>query len=90
MEASIQARLDAVEELINSEDRFNYVRDALKALNKMDLDKLIIAVCSFRLIAALVSRLISYSFSLPLQKRKKASRLDRLLNGYPKCLTCGT
>jgi DNA mismatch repair protein MSH4 len=47
VQPSIHARLDAVEELINSEDRFNYVRDALKALNKMDLDKLIIAVCTF-------------------------------------------
>ncbi|KAH6917711.1 DNA mismatch repair protein MutS [Coprinopsis sp. MPI-PUGE-AT-0042] len=46
VEASIHARLDAVEELINSEDRFNYVRDALKALNKLDLDKLIITLAS--------------------------------------------
>ena len=33
-------------ELINEEDKFTYVRDALKALNKTDLDKLIAAVSS--------------------------------------------
>jgi len=31
-------------EFINAEDRFTYVRDALKTLNKMDFDKLIVAV----------------------------------------------
>jgi hypothetical protein len=35
-----------VSELINAEDKFTYVRDGLRALRKMDLDKLIIAVCA--------------------------------------------
>ncbi|KAF8168490.1 muts domain V-domain-containing protein [Crassisporium funariophilum] len=43
VQTSIDARLDVVEELINAEDRFTYVRDALKTLNKMDFDKLILA-----------------------------------------------
>lgn len=34
-------------EFINEEDRFTYVRDALKTLNKMDFDKLIVSVPSF-------------------------------------------
>ena len=34
-------------ELINEEDRFTYVRDALKTLNKMDFDKLIVSVHNF-------------------------------------------
>ena len=34
-------------ELINEEDRFTYVRDALKTLNKMDFDKLIVSVHFF-------------------------------------------
>lgn len=34
-------------ELINAEDRFTYVRDALKTLNKMDFDKLIVSVPNF-------------------------------------------
>ncbi|KAF9781104.1 muts domain V-domain-containing protein [Thelephora terrestris] len=40
-EKSINDRLDAVEELIRSEDMFNEVRSALKMLAKHDLDKLI-------------------------------------------------
>ncbi|KAF9523645.1 muts domain V-domain-containing protein [Crepidotus variabilis] len=44
--SSIEARLDVVEELIDAEDRFTYVRDALKPLNKMDLDKLIVMLAS--------------------------------------------
>ncbi|KAF9648246.1 hypothetical protein BDM02DRAFT_3096843 [Thelephora ganbajun] len=40
-ERSINDRLDAVEELIRSEDMFNEVRSAFKMLAKHDLDKLI-------------------------------------------------
>ncbi|KAF8972583.1 muts domain V-domain-containing protein [Flammula alnicola] len=46
VQSSIDARLDVAEELINAEDRFTYVRDALKTLNKMDFDKLIVALAS--------------------------------------------
>jgi DNA mismatch repair protein MSH4 len=38
-------------ELIQTEDKFTDTRDALKALNKMDLDKLIAAVTSTSLAA---------------------------------------
>ena len=34
-------------EFINAEDRFTCVRDALKTLNKMDFDKLIVSVPRF-------------------------------------------
>ncbi|KAH7884107.1 muts domain V-domain-containing protein [Phlebopus sp. FC_14] len=44
---AINARLDAVEELVQSEDRFSDVRDALKGLNKMDFDKLISSARKF-------------------------------------------
>ncbi|KAG2139666.1 muts domain V-domain-containing protein [Suillus clintonianus] len=40
-QSALDARLDAVEELIHSEDKFTEIKDALKALNKMDFDKLI-------------------------------------------------
>lgn len=40
------AKIDNTE-LINEEDRFTYVRDALKTLNKMDFDKLIVSVPNF-------------------------------------------
>lgn len=43
-QAAIEARLDAVEELVQTEDKFLAVRDALKTVNKLDLDKLISAV----------------------------------------------
>ncbi|KAI0324451.1 hypothetical protein GY45DRAFT_1375540 [Cubamyces sp. BRFM 1775] len=39
--AALEARLDVVEELIQTEDRFNEVKNALKPLNKLDLDKLV-------------------------------------------------
>ncbi|KAI6104751.1 muts domain V-domain-containing protein [Pisolithus croceorrhizus] len=40
-EDAINARLDVVEELIQREDKFAEVRDALKRLNRLDFDKLI-------------------------------------------------
>ncbi|KAG1765207.1 muts domain V-domain-containing protein [Suillus occidentalis] len=40
-QSALDARLDAVEELIHSEDKFTEIKDALKILNKMDFDKLI-------------------------------------------------
>ncbi|KAJ7222335.1 muts domain V-domain-containing protein [Mycena pura] len=43
---TIDARLDVVEELIQSEERFTSVRAGLKPLNKMDFDKLIAALVS--------------------------------------------
>ncbi|KZT09019.1 uncharacterized protein LAESUDRAFT_742230 [Laetiporus sulphureus 93-53] len=41
VQSSLEARLDVVEELVQNEDRFNEVKNALKMLNKLDLDKLI-------------------------------------------------
>ncbi|KAJ7756277.1 muts domain V-domain-containing protein [Mycena metata] len=43
---TIDARLDVVEELVQSEERFTDVRAGLKALNKMDFDKLIASLAS--------------------------------------------
>ncbi|KAJ7701550.1 muts domain V-domain-containing protein [Mycena rosella] len=43
---SIDARLDVVEELVQSEERFTEVRAGLKPLNKMDFDKLIASLAS--------------------------------------------
>ncbi|KAF9805911.1 hypothetical protein IEO21_08898 [Rhodonia placenta] len=44
--SSIEARLDVVEELIQGEDRFNEVKNALKTFNKMDFDKLICSLAA--------------------------------------------
>ncbi|KAJ7353331.1 muts domain V-domain-containing protein [Mycena albidolilacea] len=43
---TIDARLDVVEELVQSEERFTDVRAGLKPLNKMDFDKLIACLAS--------------------------------------------
>lgn len=45
-EEAINARLDVVEELVQREDKFAEVRDALKRLNKLDFDKLISSLAS--------------------------------------------
>ncbi|KAI5480588.1 DNA mismatch repair protein MSH4 [Pseudohyphozyma bogoriensis] len=46
--ATIDARLDAVEEMASSEDRFTAIRKALEPLKKIDLDKLIGQIISAR------------------------------------------
>ncbi|PFH48211.1 hypothetical protein AMATHDRAFT_150385 [Amanita thiersii Skay4041] len=47
VQRTIEARLDVVEvEFVKSEDRFTDVKDALKALVKIDLDKLIVSLAS--------------------------------------------
>ena len=61
--------LRSILELINAEDKFIYVRDALKSLIKMDLDKLIVAVSK-----ASESEKLSYNFRfwiswLPLKRK---------------------
>lgn len=42
--ASASLGLNPPAEFIDAEERFTYVRDALKTLNKMDMDKLIATV----------------------------------------------
>ncbi|KAJ7353301.1 muts domain V-domain-containing protein [Mycena albidolilacea] len=44
---TVDARLDVVEELVQSEERFTDVRAGLKPLNKMDFNKLIACLASF-------------------------------------------
>ncbi|KAI0761165.1 muts domain V-domain-containing protein [Trametes elegans] len=43
---ALEARLDVVEELIQTEERFNEIKNALKPLMKLDLDKLICSLAS--------------------------------------------
>ena len=45
-------------EFINTEDRFTNVRDALKTLNKMDFDKLIVSVWTLPSIKSILSYLM--------------------------------
>ncbi|KAL1952427.1 hypothetical protein VTO73DRAFT_1576 [Trametes versicolor] len=46
VKSALEARLDVVEELIQTEDRFNEVKNAMKPLSKLDLDKLISSLAS--------------------------------------------
>ncbi|KAG8983799.1 MutS protein msh4, partial [Tulasnella sp. 427] len=41
VQSSIDARLDVVQELINAEEKYTSIKDALRTLKKIDLDKLI-------------------------------------------------
>ncbi|OSD05707.1 hypothetical protein PYCCODRAFT_1384678 [Trametes coccinea BRFM310] len=54
VKTALEARLDVVEELIQSEDRFGEMKNALKPFNKLDLDKLIssLASCEVREISS--------------------------------------
>ncbi|KAH8101458.1 muts domain V-domain-containing protein [Cristinia sonorae] len=58
-QSAIDARLDVVEELIQTEDRFNDVKDALKSLNRQDFDKLIASLCSSEATEASTSKIAS-------------------------------
>ena len=44
--AAIDARLAAVNELVQTEETFNAVRDALKGVQKVDLDRLIVQLAA--------------------------------------------
>ncbi|KAI0089898.1 muts domain V-domain-containing protein [Irpex rosettiformis] len=46
VQSAIDARLDVVDELVQTEERFHEVKDALKAFNKIDFDKLISSLAS--------------------------------------------
>ncbi|KAI0668609.1 muts domain V-domain-containing protein [Trametes maxima] len=46
VKSALEARLDVVEELIQTEDRFTEVKNSLKPLNKLDFDKLICSLAS--------------------------------------------
>ncbi|EIN13274.1 hypothetical protein PUNSTDRAFT_109550 [Punctularia strigosozonata HHB-11173 SS5] len=64
----IETRLNAVEELINSEDKFTAVRDALKTMHKMDFDKLITSLA------------ISEARELTTSAKVASTRVSEMLN----------
>ncbi|KAJ3551161.1 hypothetical protein NM688_g4876 [Phlebia brevispora] len=66
-QSAIDARLDVVEELVQTEERYNEVKDALKLLNKMDFDKLI-------------SSLIASEARETSSAKTAASRVSQMLN----------
>ena len=67
---------------MNGEDRFTYVRDALKTLNKIDFDKLIVSVTKF--FSLPIARFLQRISSLRLKLELRSAR-SRLLSVFHKC-----
>ncbi|KAH8823418.1 muts domain V-domain-containing protein [Flagelloscypha sp. PMI_526] len=83
-EATLNARLDVVEELVQSEDLFTDVRDALRGLNRVDFDKLIAAFASSEAKPSTTSRPAATRVSQMLDLRnlvKNLPVLQRALRG---------
>ncbi|KAG8923711.1 MutS protein msh4 [Tulasnella sp. 418] len=91
VQSSIDTRLDAVEELIQSEDKYTLVKDALRSLKRVDLDKLIVSLTTSeskptsttQVAAARVSRMLNLRNvirSLPTLQQALQGSQCRLLN----------
>ncbi|KAH7910010.1 muts domain V-domain-containing protein [Hygrophoropsis aurantiaca] len=81
---AIEARLESVEELVQSEDKFSAVRDALKTLNKMDFDKLISSLAATEVHVANTAKSASTRVSQMLSLRnlvKNLPFLEKALGG---------
>ncbi|KAJ3517535.1 hypothetical protein NMY22_g13946 [Coprinellus aureogranulatus] len=78
VQSSLDARLDAVEELVQSEDRFSGIRDALKPMNKMDFDKLIVSLASSEAKENLSAKPASQRVSQMLSLRSIVTQLPAL------------
>ncbi|GJJ09382.1 hypothetical protein Clacol_003604 [Clathrus columnatus] len=61
VQATIDARLDAVDELIHNEEMYNAVRESLKPLHKADLDKLLSSLITSQLGRKSTSRASCFS-----------------------------
>lgn len=60
--AAIDARLTAVSELVQSEETFTAVRDALKGVQKVDLDKLIVQLAAMDRRAEVVENTVKSAY----------------------------
>ncbi|KAH7920485.1 hypothetical protein BV22DRAFT_1198859 [Leucogyrophana mollusca] len=82
--SAIEARLESVEELVQSEDKFSEIRDALKMLNKMDFDKLISSLAATEVQVSSSAKSASARVSQMLSLRnlvKNLPFLQKALNG---------
>ncbi|KAM5542142.1 hypothetical protein V8D89_004015 [Ganoderma adspersum] len=79
VKSALEARLDVVEEFIQTEDRFSDVKDALKSLNKLDFDKLICSLASSEVRDVSSSKVASAKVSQILNLRNIVQSLPRLL-----------
>ncbi|KII94447.1 hypothetical protein PLICRDRAFT_428887 [Plicaturopsis crispa FD-325 SS-3] len=78
VQSAIDARLDVVEELVQSEDRFTEVRDALKTMNKLDFDKLIASLAASETQATTTAKVASARVSQMLSLRNMVRSLPLL------------
>ncbi|PIL30772.1 hypothetical protein GSI_06940 [Ganoderma sinense ZZ0214-1] len=78
VKSALEARLDVVEELIQTEDRFSDVKDALKSLNKLDFDKLICSLASSEVREVSSSKVASAKVLQILNLRNIVQSLPRL------------
>ncbi|TEB26336.1 hypothetical protein FA13DRAFT_1692416 [Coprinellus micaceus] len=85
VQPSLDARLDAVEELVNSEDRFNVLRDSLRPMNKMDFDKLIVSLASTETTPSLSAKPASQRVSQMLSLRSVVTQLPGLRGALDGC-----
>ncbi|KAJ7607391.1 muts domain V-domain-containing protein [Roridomyces roridus] len=84
-QSSIDARLDVVEELVQSEERFTEVRAGLKALNKMDFDKLIASLASSETKPSMASKTASARVAQMLELRNLVRNLPTLQKTLEGC-----
>ncbi|TBU46298.1 muts domain V-domain-containing protein [Dichomitus squalens] len=78
VKSALEARLDVVEELIQTEDRFIEVKNALKSLNKVDFDQLISSLASSEAREATNAKLASARIAQMLNLRNIVQSLPRL------------
>ncbi|KAI0028854.1 muts domain V-domain-containing protein [Vararia minispora EC-137] len=82
--AAIEMRLNAVEELVQSEDRFTAVKDALRHLSKIDFDKLVSSLAASEAKGVGTARMASSRVAQLLNLRnavKTLPELQRALRG---------
>ncbi|KAI0717509.1 muts domain V-domain-containing protein [Cerioporus squamosus] len=79
VKSALEARLDVVEELIQTEERFSEVKDALKSLNKMDFDKLICSLAASEVREVSSAKLASARVAQILNLRNIVQTLPRLV-----------
>ncbi|RDX51557.1 hypothetical protein OH76DRAFT_1378852 [Lentinus brumalis] len=79
VKSALEARLDVVEEFIQTEERFNDVKDALKLLNKMDFDKLICSLAASEVREVSSAKLASARVAQILNLRNIVQTLPRLV-----------
>ncbi|KAL4244476.1 DNA mismatch repair MutS family protein [Abortiporus biennis] len=83
-QGAIDARLDVVEELVQSEERFTLIKDGLKTLNKLDFDKLIVSLASYESSETTNSKIAATRVTQMLQLRsvvKNVPLLAKALDG---------